>query len=98
MVRFPWQPPFTQAILEAANETGYGITEDMVGKNILGFTVAQTTSKNGVRQSTAAAYLRNIRNRKNLDIVLNATATKILTRKQKVTGVEYIIVSSNRHH
>ncbi|XP_008551873.1 glucose dehydrogenase [FAD, quinone]-like [Microplitis demolitor] len=89
--RFPWKPAFADAILKAANETGYGTTEDMVGEKIHGFTVAQTMSKNGVRQSTASAFLRPIRNRKNLNIVLNSTATKILTRKQKVIGVEYFM-------
>lgn len=67
----------------------------MVGANIRGFTVAQTMSVNGVRQSTASAFLRPIRNRANLDIVLNATATRILINNQKrVTGVEYLLVST----
>lgn len=92
--RFPWQPSFVKAILDAAEETGYGTTDDMVGDKILGFTVAQTMSKNGVRQSSASAYLRPFRERKNLDIVLNATATKILTKKQKVIGVEFVVVSN----
>ncbi|XP_034943627.1 glucose dehydrogenase [FAD, quinone]-like [Chelonus insularis] len=87
--RFPWQPPFAHTILDAARETGYGVTEDMVGDKILGFTIAQAMSKDGVRQSSAAAFLRPLRDQKNLDVALDALVTKILTRDQKVVGVEY---------
>lgn len=83
-----------ESILEAAGETGYGTSEDLVGNTITGFTIAQTMSKNGVRKSSASAFLRPIRDRKNLDIALNATATKIVTRGKKVEGVEFILVSN----
>lgn len=88
--RFPWQPNFAWDILQAAEEAGLGTTEDMVGEKITGFTVAQTLSKNGVRQSTASAYLRPVRNRKNLHVVLEAQATKVLTRKNTAYGVQFV--------
>lgn len=91
-VRFPWQPDFAWSILEAANETGLGVSEDLVGDQITGFTVAQTLSKNGVRQSTAAAYLRPYRNKKNLQVILNATVTTVLLRRKKAYGVKYVKV------
>nr|ARK19937.1 glucose dehydrogenase [Ampulex compressa] len=89
--RFPWQPPFASAILNAAVESGYGVSEDLVGKKITGFTVAQTLSVNGVRQSTAAAYLRPIRDRPNLDIALSAQVTTVILAGKKATGVRYIL-------
>ncbi|KAK2575515.1 hypothetical protein KPH14_011236 [Odynerus spinipes] len=87
--RFPWQPPITQDILNAAVERGYPITEDHNGARITGFTVAQMASKDGVRVSTAAAFLRPMRFRRNLQIALNATATKIIVENNKAVGVQY---------
>lgn len=50
-------------------------------------------SKNGVRQSAASAFIRPSRARKNFDVIINAQATKLITSKNRVTGVEYIKVS-----
>lgn len=82
--------------MQAAEEVGLGITEDLVGPNITGFTVAQTISRNGVRLSASRAFLWPNRNRPNLHIALNATATKIQTRRvnSKVTasGLSFTMV------
>lgn len=96
--RFSYQPPFIQSVLKAAEEEGFGVTEDMVGDKITGFTIAQTISKDGVRVSSAASYLWPYRSRKNLDIALNATATKINFIKNKAYSVDYIIVSVTYSH
>lgn len=88
--RFRWQPDFAWDILAAAEEAGYGVSEDLVGDKITGFTVAQTLSKDGVRQSTAAAYLRPYRHKKNLHVALNSTVIKVLTKGKRVTGVKYV--------
>lgn len=69
-----------------------GVTEDLVGEKITGFTVAQTLSKNGVRQSTAAAYLRPYRNNKNLHVVLNATVQKVHLAGKTAVGVTFKMV------
>ncbi|XP_012285425.1 glucose dehydrogenase [FAD, quinone] [Orussus abietinus] len=87
--RFPWQPDFAWDILEAGKEKGYKAPEDLIGDEITGFTVAQTISKNGVRVSSAASYLRPNRFRPNLHVALNATATKILFTEKKATGVQF---------
>ncbi|KAK2575514.1 hypothetical protein KPH14_011235 [Odynerus spinipes] len=88
--RFPWQPQFAWDILQSAKEVGFGVSEDLVGDKITGFTVAQTLSKDGVRESTAAAYLRPYRNKKNLHIALDATVTTVLTRGNRAYGVKYV--------
>ncbi|XP_032684538.1 glucose dehydrogenase [FAD, quinone]-like isoform X2 [Odontomachus brunneus] len=87
--RFSWKPAFADDILAAAVERGYPISEDLNGDQFTGFTVAQTTSKDGVRMSSAAAFLRPRRHRSNLQITLNATATKIIIENQKAVGVQY---------
>ncbi|XP_018046200.1 PREDICTED: glucose dehydrogenase [FAD, quinone]-like [Atta colombica] len=87
--RFPWKPAIADDILAAVAERGYPISEDLNGDQFTGFTVAQTTSKNGVRISSASAFLRPHRNRRNLHISLNATATKILIENQRAVGVQF---------
>ncbi|XP_066592006.1 glucose dehydrogenase [FAD, quinone]-like [Prorops nasuta] len=88
--RFPWQPPFAWDILKAAEETGYGVTEDMVGDKILGFTVAQTISRDGVRLSSSSVYLRPIKDRPNLHVALDSPVTQIIMRNKKAVGVRYV--------
>ncbi|XP_070166640.1 glucose dehydrogenase [FAD, quinone] [Polyergus mexicanus] len=86
--RFPWQPEFAWDVMRAAEEVGFGTTEDLVGPNPMGFAIAQTMSNNGVRLSASRAYLWPHRNRQNLHIALNATALKVNTARQgsKVTA------------
>ena len=88
--RFPWRPAISEDILSAAAERGYELTDDLNAAKVTGFTVAQTTSKDGVRVSSARAFLRPYRNRRNLDVALNATATKIIIEDLKARGVQYV--------
>ncbi|XP_046753661.1 glucose dehydrogenase [FAD, quinone]-like [Diprion similis] len=87
--RFPSQPPFANVILEAAKEAGFGLSNDLNGNDSIGFTVVQTTSHSGARRSSATAYLRPIRHRKNLHIALNSTCTRIIIENGQAVGVEY---------
>lgn len=89
--RFPYSPPISKAILQAAEELGYKI-QDLNGANNTGFMIAQTTSKNGIRYSSARAFLRPASSRPNLHVILNATATKVLIdpRTKTATGVEIL--------
>ncbi|XP_046750608.1 glucose dehydrogenase [FAD, quinone]-like [Diprion similis] len=88
--RYPYRPPFADSILEAAVEAGFGISQDLNGDDITGFTLIQSTTKNGVRRSSAASYLRPIRNRENLHISLNSTVTRVVIENGKAVGVEYL--------
>ncbi|KAJ8673805.1 hypothetical protein QAD02_005067 [Eretmocerus hayati] len=87
--RFPWQPPITADILYAAVEAGYPISEDLNGDRIVGFTVAQTNNRDGVRASSASSFLQPVRDRKNLHVLLNATATKIIVENGRAVAVQY---------
>lgn len=70
--------------------SGYD-TVDLNGRTHTGFAIAQTTSRNGSRLSTARAFLRPARNRPNLHIMLNSTATRILFDENKrAVGVEFV--------
>ncbi|KAB0802554.1 hypothetical protein PPYR_04740 [Photinus pyralis] len=91
--KFRDQPELAQDILDAAKELGYSVSNDLNGKFYDGFTIAQSTTRNGSRLSTAKAYLRPARSRPNLHIMLNSTATKIEfasdNRQKRVSAVQF---------
>jgi glucose dehydrogenase (acceptor) len=89
--QFPYHPPLSQAILKAAQELGYPV-RDLNGAYHTGFNIAQTTNRNGSRLSTAKAFLRPFKNRRNLHILMNSTVTRVLinTTTKQTYGVEVI--------
>lgn len=90
VTQFPYHPPLSYAILEAGKELGYS-SVDLNGRTHTGFAIAQTTSRNGSRLSTARAFLRPARNRRNLHVMLNSTATRILfDNNKRAVGVEFV--------
>ncbi len=82
--------PLADAFIEAAAALGYPRTDDFNGPNHEGFGYLQLTSRNGMRSSTAVAFLRPARKRENLTIVTTAHATRILFDGVRATGVEYV--------
>ncbi|XP_018324064.1 glucose dehydrogenase [FAD, quinone] [Agrilus planipennis] len=85
--RFPSAPDISHDILKAARSIGYKTPSDLNADVTEGFTISQTMSKNGTRDSTARAYLRPARFRPNLHIMLNSTATKIHFIKENGSSV-----------
>ncbi|XP_068085208.1 glucose dehydrogenase [FAD, quinone] [Anabrus simplex] len=90
--RFPYQPEMVEGLLQAGEELGYPKNPNLNGEVLTGVTLAQTTSRDGSRMSTARAFLRPARDRENLHILLNSTATRILVDNETkhTTGVEFI--------
>lgn len=85
---FPWQPAISADILKAAQELGHEVG-DINGAKRTRFTVFQSTTKNGVRMSAARSFLRPIRDRPNLHIMLKATVKRVLiSEKKQAHGVE----------
>ena len=77
---------------EAFKEIGHDILLDTNGNNFLGYTECMFTIADGVRQSTAQAFLRPIKNRPNLFVLKNTLVTKILFDDHKnAIGVEAIL-------
>ncbi|XP_032522080.2 glucose dehydrogenase [FAD, quinone]-like [Danaus plexippus] len=90
--RFPYLDENTFMLVEAFNQTGSPII-DLTGENNIGTNLALSTSRDGRRMSTNIAYIRPIRHiRPNLNIVVNAFATKlIIDPVTKITlGVTYV--------
>jgi len=81
--------PLCDAFIESAVACGYGRTDDFNGPNHDGFGYLQLTSRKGMRASTAVAFLRPAKNRKNLTIVTEAHATRVLFEGRRASGVEY---------
>ncbi|XP_055389215.1 glucose dehydrogenase [FAD, quinone] [Condylostylus longicornis] len=86
----PWRTPLSVAFIQAGQEMGYE-ERDINGEKQTGFMLTQSTVRRGSRCSTAKAFLRPVRRRTNLDIVMYAQVTKILINKNRKTyGVEFV--------
>jgi choline dehydrogenase len=81
--------PLSAAFIAAAAETGLPVNSDFNGATQEGAGWFQTTTRNGRRASTAVAYLRPARGRKNLHVETAALAQRILFDGRRATGVEY---------
>ncbi|RVE50264.1 hypothetical protein evm_005099 [Chilo suppressalis] len=80
---------FEKIILHAVNELGIPILDDVNGDSQMGVSRTWATIKDGLRHSTARAFLSPIKDRKNLHVIKNALVTQLLfkTNENTVTGV-----------
>lgn len=78
------------AFVKAGMEIGYE-NRDINGEKQTGFMIAQGTIRRGSRCSTAKAFLRPVRLRRNLHTAMNAQVTKIIIdpKTKRATGVEF---------
>jgi choline dehydrogenase len=81
--------PLHQAWLGAAQEAGYGLTEDYNGYQQEGFGRMDMTVRDGTRCSAAKAYLYEARKRPNLHVIEHALATRIIFEGKRAAGIEY---------
>src|SRR6202022_2683683 len=104
--------PLPPAFIAAAAETGLPVNPDFNGASQEGAGFFQTTTRFGRRASTAVAYLRPAKGRKNLHVETAALAQRILFDGRRAVAVEYrkagslrtaqarkeILVSSGAHN
>lgn len=81
--------PLYQAFVDAGVDAGYLATADYNAEQQEGFGPMHMTVKNGVRWSTANAYLRPAMKRSNLTVVTHALVHKVLLEGKKAVGVSY---------
>jgi choline dehydrogenase len=81
--------PLYRAFIKAGEQAGYGYTEDYNGYRQEGFGRMDMTVRDGVRCSTAMAYLKPAMNRPNLDIQTHALTTRVIMEGKTAVGVEY---------
>uniref|UniRef100_A0A146LFQ3 Glucose dehydrogenase [acceptor] n=5 Tax=Lygus hesperus TaxID=30085 RepID=A0A146LFQ3_LYGHE len=87
--------PITDAFLESGKHIGYSV-HDVNGPIQTGFTRSHCTIREGLRCSTAKGYLRPIRNRKNLHVMLHAQVEKVLLAEEDDGVPRAVGVSFNR--
>lgn len=81
--------PLYGAWIEAGAEAGYIKTDDCNGYMQEGFGAMHMTVKNGVRCSTANAYLHPVMQRPNLTVLTHAMTRRILLEGKRAVGIEY---------
>lgn len=84
------QRPICDAWVAAAQEAGYKFNPDYNGADQEGVGYFQLTAEKGRRCSAAAAFLKPIKHRDNLEIITNALVERIDLDGKKVTGVTFI--------
>lgn len=78
----------TDAFIESAASIGIPKSDDFNGESQEGVGYFQLTKKNGLRWSSAKAYLKPARSRQNLSVVTHALARRIVFEGKKAVGVE----------
>jgi choline dehydrogenase len=81
--------PLSGAFIAAAAESGLPLNPDFNGAAQEGAGFFQTTTRHGRRASTAVAYLRPAKGRKNLQVETSALAQRILFDGRRAVAVEY---------
>ena len=81
--------PLSGVFVEAAAQAGHALTDDFNGEYQDGFGWYQTTTRGGSRSSSAEAYLKPVRKRRNLTVLTGALATRVLFEGDRAVGVEY---------
>ena len=84
------QNPLYRAFIEAGAQAGYMKTDDYNGRQQEGFGPMHMTVKNGVRWSTANAYLKPALQRPNLKVITGALSQRIVLDGKRATGVEFL--------
>ena len=79
-----------EAFIAGAQQVGVPRTDDFNGAAQEGAGYYQLTTRNGLRCSTAKAYLSDAKRRSNLHIETDAQATGLVLRGKRVVGVNYL--------
>jgi choline dehydrogenase len=82
--------PLVDTMLEAARQAGHEHNPDFNGARQEGVGRFQLTQSNGLRWSTADAYLRPAGNRPNLEVIARAMAVRIVFEGDRAAGVEVV--------
>ena len=81
--------PLNAAFLEACDQSGFGRSEDLNGRQGEGFGVMDMSVHRGLRMSTSRAYLRPAAKRPNLEVRTGCLTTRLLFEGRRAVGVEY---------
>ena len=82
--------PLSLAFVRAAQQAGLPFNPDFNGAIQQGCGIYQATIRNHRRSSTAVAYLRMARGRKNLQILTGVDVQKVVIEHGRAVGVDYV--------
>ena len=74
--------PLSQAVLNSAKDAGYELYDDSNGYKQEGFGTFDVTIHNGKRYGAGKAYLDDIKNNSNIEILTNSNVSKILFKNK----------------
>src|SRR5258708_16354853 len=80
-------PPLVDHLLEAGAKSGYRSNDDFNGASQMGIGRFQLTQRNGVRCSSASAYLHPARERANLEVFTDNLVLRLLLQRDRAIGV-----------
>jgi len=86
-----YQDPLVQSWLAAGQAAGFPYVDDYNAARQEGFSLLQSTIRNGKRCSNATAYLHPVLRRANLTVRTHALTHKILLQHRRATGVAYSV-------
>ncbi|MBE7416838.1 MAG: GMC family oxidoreductase N-terminal domain-containing protein [Ideonella sp.] len=84
-----YRHPLSLAFVRAAQEVGLPYNHDFNGAEQRGVGFYQTTTRDGERGSTAAAYLAQVLGNASLQVVTGAQVQRVLMQGGEATGVAY---------
>jgi choline dehydrogenase-like flavoprotein len=87
--------PICEAYFQAGQELGIPFNPDFNGEHQAGLGYYQLTQLNARRSSTSIAFLKPVRHRANLSVMLHTMATRVVVESGRAVGVE-VVQSSNR--
>ena len=88
--------PAIAALAEAAQGAGVPFNDDHNGEHLEGVAFCQLTIKDGVRHSTAVAFLAPVADAPNLTVLTGAHAQRLLFEGERCAGVESCGTASRR--
>jgi choline dehydrogenase-like flavoprotein len=83
--------PVCDAFIRAAQQAGIPYNPDFNGRYQRGVGYYQLTQKNARRSSAATGFLDPARSRKNLTVISDALATRIMVEKGRAVGLQAIV-------
>ncbi|WP_350015973.1 choline dehydrogenase [Rhodanobacter sp. IGA1.0] len=80
--------PLSRVLIEATASAGHPRNDDFNGVGQAGFGLYQVTQRDGARCSTAAAFLKPVRGRANLQVRTGALVERVLIEHGRAIGVQ----------
>ncbi len=83
------KPPINDSFIQAAHQAGYPLNDDFNGKSQEGVGYYQVTQKEGLRCSSAKAFLSPNLARENLTVLTDIQVEKLIIEQKTITGIIY---------